>query len=209
MGAWKNTPNTVAVFWSRVDIRQDNECWNWKAGKSAKGYGYFHFSGKQRQSHQMALAFSGVHIPDGQIACHHCDNPTCCNPKHLFVGTKKENNKDRARKGRSAGRRFDQTDIQQILALADRGETYRDIARRFQCGFTAIRHIATGRKYHNWTGRNPDTAPRRRVRKIGIAQTAQIQRLRREGLRLKDIAPLVSLSISGVWSVVAKMEQPV
>ncbi len=95
-------------FWSKVDKRGPDDCWPWTAAvRNAKeGYGAFWLHGRHQPANRVALLLSGVPVPDGMVACHKCDNPRCCNPAHLFVGTPKANNDDKVSKQRqAAGRR--------------------------------------------------------------------------------------------------------
>ena len=89
-------------FWSKVEVRGKDECWPWKAATRRKeeGYGAFWMNGRHHPANRVALQLSGVNMPDGMVACHTCDNPGCCNPAHLFVGTPRENNDDKVMKGR-------------------------------------------------------------------------------------------------------------
>lgn len=89
-------------FWRKVKIMGEDECWPWMAAerKPGEGYGAFWLEGRHHPSNRMALIFSGVEIPEGMVACHSCDNPGCCNPSHLFVGTPIENNNDKVLKKR-------------------------------------------------------------------------------------------------------------
>lgn len=96
------TPTTeqIELFWSKVDKSEgDNACWIWK-GTLFKGYGRIAFYGRNFSAHRMAWQLTNGFIPRGLFACHHCDNPPCVNPSHLFLGTNKENMQDMKRKGR-------------------------------------------------------------------------------------------------------------
>jgi hypothetical protein len=77
-----------------------NGCWNW-IGATASGYGRFKQNGKlysaHREMYSMTFGSDGM---DGKQVCHKCDNPKCCNPEHLFLGTRSENMLDCVRKGR-------------------------------------------------------------------------------------------------------------
>lgn len=79
-----------------------NECLVWTGPKGRKGYGLMTVGGKCRQVHRIAWEIVNGQIPAGMICCHHCDNPPCCNPEHLFLGTHKDNKHDAIAKGRHA-----------------------------------------------------------------------------------------------------------
>lgn len=84
-------------FWSRVDIKSKDECWNWKRGKTSYGYGSFNTGGENHYTHRISWELSNnSKIPKGKDICHRCDNPSCCNPDHLYCGTRSDNNNDRA-----------------------------------------------------------------------------------------------------------------
>lgn len=84
-----------------MQVLTDEDCWNW-TGAMWGDYGCFKVDGKNRKAHRLAQEWESGPIPDGLCVCHHCDNPRCCNPSHFFLGTRTDNNQDRARKGRSA-----------------------------------------------------------------------------------------------------------
>ncbi len=96
----------VEVFWSRVDKRGDDECWLWTRGKSEDGYGRVAFRGKITNAHRVAYILThNVQLERTVHVCHSCDNPPCCNSKHLWLGSAKDNGADRHRKGRSPSHR--------------------------------------------------------------------------------------------------------
>ena len=87
-------------FWSKVNKGTEDECWEWQAGKNNKGYGAFKFGGSTIGAHRFSYLLARGSIPVGMQVCHHCDNPGCVNPKHLFVGTQSDNQQDSVAKGR-------------------------------------------------------------------------------------------------------------
>jgi len=81
-------------------------CWVWPLWKDKDGYGRTQVNGKTAIAHRVAYSLTNGHIPDGLCVLHHCDNRSCCNPEHLFLGTPKDNYDDAYRKGRvSVGER--------------------------------------------------------------------------------------------------------
>lgn len=103
----------VARFWAKVSKDgpvpphrpELGPCWLWMASRNARGYGNFSvgLGVASRQlfcAHRVAVALDGRLATDDQDVCHHCDNPRCVRPDHLFLGTRKENMEDMVAKGR-------------------------------------------------------------------------------------------------------------
>ena len=91
-------------FWARVNKSSPDGCWTW-AGALINGYGELRLRGISQspvRAHRVAWELTRGPIPPGMCVLHKCDNRPCCNPGHLFLGTKQDNNADRDAKGRTA-----------------------------------------------------------------------------------------------------------
>jgi hypothetical protein len=91
-------------FWGKIIKTENGQCWKWSGSTNVWGYGRIGCGRRGRAKHIPAHRLSwqihyGV-IPKGLKVCHHCDNPPCCNPAHLFLGTQGDNVRDCRRKGR-------------------------------------------------------------------------------------------------------------
>lgn len=92
-----------ARFARAVILTGDGGCWGWSKSRTSRGYGKFAFqSGDWTLAHRASYMLFVGPIPDGLFVCHRCDNTSCTNPDHLFLGTCAENNQDMADKGRRA-----------------------------------------------------------------------------------------------------------
>jgi glutaredoxin len=101
----KNMP-LIERFFQKVDKSGSVEfpdCWIWKGGRTSKGYGSFKYYQEKSAigAHVSSYLFHIGEVPVGQIVCHHCDNPPCVNPEHLFLDTNSGNMKDMVKKGRN------------------------------------------------------------------------------------------------------------
>ena len=83
--------DTVEGFWKRVFIQDPENCWEWQAAITSRGYGSVHWRGKSEQSHRIAYLLTHKEIPSGLCILHSCNNRKCCNPSHLRAGTQSEN----------------------------------------------------------------------------------------------------------------------
>lgn len=142
-------------FWRKVDICGSDECWEWTGSRNEDGYGHFLYDEKVGLSHRYfwRLHFGG--IPDGLNVLHRCDNPPCVNPKHLFLGTQKDNALDRNSKGRrtyedvscekNANAKLTNNDVWKIRRLLEVGNlSHPEIANMFGVNRRTISSIKMG-----------------------------------------------------------------
>ena len=88
------TPDLIARFWAKVNVRGFSECWPWTA-TTRENYGAIKHRGKVFSAHCVAWILAhNQQIPDGLIVRHSCDNQQCCNPSHLMLGTPADNVRD-------------------------------------------------------------------------------------------------------------------
>ena len=103
----RGTPLTR--FQKRVDTRTPDVCWEWRGAKNTAGYGKMWVEGKIVDAHRVAYMLYVGPIGDGLLVCHTCDQPSCVNPAHLFLGTYTDNMQDAKAKGRTRNGNTDRT----------------------------------------------------------------------------------------------------
>ena len=141
-------PSRVAAksFWAKVQMAcGPNGCWNWIGRiRSKDGYAHIRLGGRQILVHRIAYRLA-VGQPGINLICHTCDNRRCCNPKHLFPGTYRDNNQDRARKHRN-GVRVNAKLSKRIAALIPQShESAYILARRYGVHPGVIHQVRTNR----------------------------------------------------------------
>ncbi len=85
-------------FWQMLSSQEPGICWLWLGARDPRGYGRVRWQGKARLAHR--VAYELTHGQAADCVCHRCDTPPCCNPEHLFDGTRADNNRDMTAKGR-------------------------------------------------------------------------------------------------------------
>lgn len=139
-------------FWSRVSIKSDDECWEFQGSGKAIGYGTFWIGDKEIQAHRFALMLQlGRDLQENEQALHHCDNPPCCNPAHLFLGDIATNVADKMAKGRhkTLGKLTKQQ-VQEIRKLYATGHwTLRQLSQKYQRSVESLRKVVKGIVWKN------------------------------------------------------------
>lgn len=134
-------------FWSNVLI--GDGCWEWQAGRNREGYGKFWTpENPNARAHRFAYETEIGPIPDGMHVCHHCDNPPCVRPTHLYLGDDAKNLADMVLRGRStrgtrnAHNKLSEAQVLEIRSRAGR-ESDCDLAREFGVTSAMVRFIRT------------------------------------------------------------------
>ena len=156
--------NTPDVLWSKVDKRGEDECWEWKGYKNAEGYGRTWINEVGYYAHRVIfnLAYPNViklsapkDAEDNGYILHTCDNPSCCNPKHLFVGTHSDNMADKVSKNRQKKFPSDSgprcklsiSQAREARQLRKNGASVKDLAKQFGLSLPSMKTLLAGKSY--------------------------------------------------------------
>lgn len=142
--------NNKEKFISKL-IKKDNGCWEFPTSKNSDGYATTCYEGKRISAHRLAYILFNDDYDENLHVLHKCDNPSCCNPDHLFQGTHQDNMLDRNNKNRTKNRalmgeenpssRFTEANITEIRSLYAGGETQREIGKKFNAHQSVISNI--------------------------------------------------------------------
>lgn len=137
-------------FYEKIEFTDDdNDCWLWIASLDKFGYGHFGIKRKNTLTHRISYAIAYGEFPDHLNVLHSCDNPRCVNPKHLFLGTQKDNSDDMREKGRAVnvkgeanGRaKLTRDQVNTIRERFANGESKKHLAREYKVSPKNIRSI--------------------------------------------------------------------
>lgn len=146
-----------SYFRERVSI-SDSGCWNWTLHCNEDGYGVVGLRKYRNQrAHRVSYEVFKGPIPDGLVVMHSCDNPRCCNPEHLSVGTHLDNHTDSRNKNRASAFWYrgainpksvlTDFDVRRIREMRASGRRYKEISAEIGCGKTLAVLVATGKRW--------------------------------------------------------------
>jgi hypothetical protein len=130
-------------------------CWEWQRSRLPSGYGRVSVEGVLTYTHRWAYELAVEAIPESLHVCHHCDNPPCIRPDHLFIGTAAENIADRDRKGRDRWRlpefqtrgenhpisKLTDESVRESRALSRSGVSVTELARKFDVSWNTMKKV--------------------------------------------------------------------
>ena len=149
--------STLKRFWSKVKLGSPDECWEWQASKKF-GYGkYYRIGGGYDRAHRIAWQMVNGPIPEGLLILHKCNNPACVNFTHLYLGTHKDNARDRTEHGvwienrprgsQHGNSKLTESDVLEIRKLYNKGIGSRALGRIFKITKTQILNIVNRRQW--------------------------------------------------------------
>lgn len=143
----------ITEFWMNVAIDDDEAaCWPW-LGYQEDGYGRFFWDGRMVGAHELALTFTTGEVrAPGLDTCHSCNNPICCNPRHLRFDTRAGNVADMVTAGRARPGRFTDEQIVTIRRRYRHGASQLALARDYRVTNGLISQIVRGIRYRNAGG---------------------------------------------------------
>lgn len=142
------TVNQITAFLQKADTHEMDAsvCWEWMGAGKGNGYGHTSRGPAHRRAYELLVG----PVPDGMDVCHKCDNRSCVNPDHLFLGTRSENMADMKCKGRGAGgnrKHLKEKHVQEIRRRLAAGTPARVIADAMGVNYGTVTAIKEGRSY--------------------------------------------------------------
>ncbi len=142
-------------FEELYEMDESTGCWEWTGTKTTGGYGLFRCLRQDMPAHRFSWWMYHGPIPDGIYVLHHCSNPGCVNPEHLFLGTAKDRTRNMGKKGQGKhlkgadhnNAKLSKDDVDEIKKLVEAGYTGASIARQFNISASVISKIKTGKHW--------------------------------------------------------------
>lgn len=147
-------------FWSKVNKKGVDGCWEWQGCLGHKDYGVFWNEGKNVYAHRFAYSLEGaVRLSPDIFVLHECDNPRCVNFRHLFLGDHVDNMTDMVEKGRAKrfalqgsdrpNSQLNESQVTAILRLYPTIGNYAEIGRRFGVSYSVVSEVVRGISYRH------------------------------------------------------------
>lgn len=144
----------ASAFNARLHRNPDNGCWEWMGPRQKDGYGFLRAEGNFWLAHRWAWTVANGPIPSGLLVRHRCDNPPCCNPEHLLLGTDADNKRDSMERGRhkwpiKLGENHGAAKLtaDKVRAIRADSRPQRQIAAAYGIGQPHVSDIKTGKKW--------------------------------------------------------------
>lgn len=122
-----------ARFWAKVDRGAPHECWPWLGYRKPSGHGLTSYKSLQIHASRKSWILTHGEIRDGLCVNHRCDNAACCNPAHLYLGTRADNMRDL----------WGETPVAEIYEARKRGASLRECAEHFHLHISTICRVVT------------------------------------------------------------------
>jgi hypothetical protein len=189
-------------FCARIRITERG-CWEWTRSRGFFGYGQFCYKGRQITTHRLIHTWMYGPIPPGLCVLHHCDNPPCCNPDHLYRGTHKDNTRDMYIRGRAryARREYREPEIaSELLSWAIqayvKGMPLREIARWCEKPYAIVEREVKRKGVYRYYAR---------PHQVFEPQIQRIRELRAQGWSHLAIAKDLGVGETAVWKWIHKL----
>lgn len=190
------SPQDQDRFWSSVNVGGQYECWEWR-GHRVRGYGQFRLSARKAvAAHRVAFTVAIADIPSGLLICHSCDNPRCCNPDHLWLGTPADNTADMMAKGRGQTNVLTADDVREMHRMSDAGDSTEAIADAFGLSAGTVCDTLAGRRWASLAPQKPVRLP------LADADLRALCKRHRAGEPLDE----VDAYRLGLWSMIGSVK---
>lgn len=203
---WKTKyPDLKTALLSNIEIDTDTGCWNWqKSLVQNKGYGRLTFKKKQYHVHRLSYELFKGEIKDGLFVCHKCNNPQCCNPDHLYLGTHYDNMQDRKKSGgydNNPKEKLNPAICKGIRELNKLGKSVTEISEITGFGKSTINRVLRNERY-------PDESfvwKKSREDNLTESQVTKIRELHDDGYKNHEICKIMNIRARRVADLLKNM----
>ena len=185
-------------LWAEVERGAVDACWEWRGKRTSFGYGRIVVDGAATTTHRLSYRLHVGPIAEGLFVCHRCDNPPCCNPAHLFLGTVQDNTADMDRKGRRRTGCPSDLTTDQVIAIWNSQGTASAVGAKFGISASAVKSIWQGRSWAKVTGgaaAHHARAKSSQPNSVSAERVAMIRDLASLGLSMSEVSRRTGVSI--------------